>query len=595
MTAAQISVWAPRATEVALALGADGATVEPMTVAGDGWWTWSGEPTASGPHLDYAFVLDGSQPALPDPRSAWQPHGVHGPSRFFAAEDFAWSDAGWRGTRSGAGILGGIIYELHIGTFTADGTLDAAIAHLDHLADLGVDLVQVLPVAAFPGRWGWGYDGVALYAVHDGYGGPAALQRFVDAAHARGMGVCLDVVYNHLGPSGNYLSRFGPYFTDRHHTPWGEAVNLDDDGSAVVREFIIGSALRWFRDFHIDALRLDAVHELKDDSRPGLLAELSQAVAVLSADLGRPLDLIAESDLNDIAMVSPVSAGGSGMTAQWDDDIHHALHASLTGENQGYYSDFAGSPAAEPSALAVLAKVFTHGFLHDGGYSSFRGTDWGKPVPRTGFDARRLLAYLQTHDQVGNRALGERITALLPAGRQAIGAALYLLGPFTPMIFAGEEWASTSPWLFFTAFDDEDLAESVRQGRRAEFAGHGWAAEDIPDPQDPATREASVLRWAEGSEPAGRAMQQWYRTLIALRHKHFDGPSALADIAFDVDASGVVRMQHGPLLVLANLGEEVAVTPLPRGTLHTHGSVTAEGGDLRLAPNAVAVSVERRP
>lgn len=539
-----------------------------MNPQGDGWWSYLLDPGAEEPaggRLDYAFVLDGSQPALPDPRSAWQPDGVHGRSRLFDPDAFAWTDSEWRGSRGGAGVLGAVIYELHVGTFTAEGTLDAAIERLDGLVDLGVDLVQLLPVAAFPGRWGWGYDGVALYAVHDAYGGPEALQRFVDAAHARGLGVCLDVVYNHLGPSGNYLSRFGPYFTDRHETPWGEAVNLDGPGSGPVRRFILDNALRWLRDFHLDALRLDAVHELKDDSGRHLLAELSDEVAALATKLGRPLDLIAESDLNDVRMVTPTAQGGQGMTAQWDDDVHHALHTSLTGESHGYYGDFAGGAPGHPqqSALAVLAKVLTDGFLHDGSHSSFRGRPWGAPIDRSSFDGRRLLAYLQTHDQVGNRALGDRISALLPPGRQAIGAALYLLGPFTPMIFAGEEWATSSPWLFFTSFEDDSLAEAVRAGRRAEFAGHGWSATDIPDPQAGATRDASVLRWEERERPEGRAMLQWYARLIALRREHVEGPTHLDQVAVELDeAAGWLVLRHSGLVVAANLGATAVTVPL---------------------------------
>ena len=326
-----------------------------------------------------------------------------------------------------------MIYELHVGTFTADGTLDSAIARLDHLADLGVDVVQLMPVAAFPGHRGWGYDGVALYAVHDAYGGPAALQRFVDAAHARGLGVALDVVYNHLGPTGNYLGVYGPYFTHVHHTPWGAAVNLDQHGSEQVRAFLVDNALRWFRDFHVDALRLDAVHELRDHSPIHLLAELSDAVARLATDLGRPLGLIAESDLNDVTLVTPVADGGLGMTAQWDDDIHHSIHAFLTGERHGYYADF----GSKDTLVAALQQVF----VHNGTFSSFRGQTWGAPVPDD-VDRHRFVASTSTHDQVGNRGLGDRPPIQLTPGQDAIGAALLLTTPFTPMLFMGEEWAA---------------------------------------------------------------------------------------------------------------------------------------------------------
>jgi maltooligosyltrehalose trehalohydrolase len=521
-----------------------------MTPTGDGWWRWDrGDAASEGTAIDYAFVLDGAEPALPDPRSAWQPRGVHGPSRTFDTSSFDWTDGGWPGPRSGAGVLGAVVYELHVGTFTPEGTLDAALARLDHLAALGVDVVQLMPVVAFPGRWGWGYDGVDLWAVHDGYGGPAALQRFVDACHARGLGVALDVVHNHLGASGNYLSRFGPYFTEGHHTPWGPAVNLDHAGSPEVRRFLVDSVLRWFRDFHVDALRLDAVHELKDDSQPHYLAELSDTVATLSRVLGRPLDLVAESDLNDTSMVTPTSEGGRGMTAQWDDDVHHALHVALTGEAHGYYADFAGGGARdEAGPLAVLAKVLTRGFLHDGTMSTFRGRPWGRPVDVEHLDARRLLGYLQTHDQVGNRMTGDRVSAAVPPGVQAAGAALYLLAPTTPMVFMGEEWAASTPWQFFTSFDDEVLADAVRRGRRAEFGAHGWSEDAVPDPQDPATRDASVLDWAEAGDPEHARVLRWYADCIALRRELVgDAPTRFADVtvAFDDDARWVV-MTHAP-------------------------------------------------
>src|SRR3954469_20348391 len=336
-----------------------------MTRGDDGVWALDVEDAGHG--TDYAFSLDGGAP-LPDPRSAWQPDGVHRPSRVFDPARHHWQDAGW----GGRSALGALFYELHIGTFTPQGTLDAAAERREHLVDLGVDVVELMPVAVFDGRWGWGYDGVDPYAVHAPYGGPEALQRFVDRCHDAGLAVCLDVVYNHLGPSGNYLSSFGPYFTDKHSTPWGPAVNLDDTGSTEVRRWICDNALRWFRDFHFDALRLDAVHALVDDSPTHLLQQLSTETAALSKELGRPLGLVAESDLNDPRMIEAVSAGGMGMTAQWSDDFHHALHALLTGERFGYYVDF-GDPA-------VFAKTLTRVFMHDGTYSTFRGKTWGHQI-----------------------------------------------------------------------------------------------------------------------------------------------------------------------------------------------------------------------
>ena len=596
-----IEVWAPTAQSVEIVLNPLGNKTirQAMVPTTDGWWRWEGERTAYGAgngaqsdgSVDYAFIVDGAEPALPDPCSAWQPHGVHGPSRLIDPNAFEWTDDNWRGTREGAGILGGVIYELHVGTFTPEGTLDAAIDRLDHLVALGIDLVELMPIAPFPGDWGWGYDGVGLHAVHDWYGGPLALQRFVDAGHARGLGVCLDVVHNHLGPSGNYLSRFGPYFTDRHHTPWGEAVNLDAPEHEHVRAFVIDSALRWLRDFHVDALRLDAVHELKDDSEKHFLAELSDAVAALADEVGRPLDLIAESDLNDVAMVSPTSLGGRGMTAQWDDDLHHALHVALTGETHGYYADFAGGAPVLPDAgpLTVLKKVLEQGFLHDGGWSSFRESDWGAPIDREAFDARRLVAYLQTHDQVGNRAAGDRIGDSLTLGQQAIGATLVLLSPMTPMVFMGEEWGASSPFAFFTSFEDSWLAEAVSEGRRAEFASHGWDPDTVLDPQDLATREASVLPWGEVGDGDHARLLAWYAGLVTLRRRLIGTrETRLADVSVEVDESARwVVMRHAAAgstayAVVCNLGDSAAEVPV-LGV----GRVLASFDGVELGPDGV--------
>ncbi|WP_419707572.1 malto-oligosyltrehalose trehalohydrolase [Promicromonospora sp. NFX87] len=507
---APLRVWAPRASRVDLVLPATGTT-EPMSADGDGWWQ---APHPLSPGTDYAFSLDGGPPR-PDPRSPRQPAGVHGPSRTFDAAAHAWADGDW----PGRDVRGAVTYELHVGTFTPEGTFDAAVGRLDHLVDLGVDVIELMPVAAFGGHHGWGYDGVALWAVHEPYGGPAALQRFVDAAHARDLAVCLDVVDNHLGPSGNYLAEFGPYFTDRHQTPWGVAVNLDGEGTGEVRAFVIEKALRWFRDFHVDALRLDAVHALVDDSPQHLLAELSDAVATLAKEVGRPLSLVAESDANDPRTVTPTGEAfegrpGYGMTAQWADDVHHALHALITGERQGYYDDF-GAPE-------TLAKALTGAFVHDGGWSTFRGKPWGAPVP-PGTDGRRFVVCSQNHDQVGNRALGDRPSRVLAPGALAVSAAVVLLGPFTPMLFMGEEWGATTPFQYFSDHEEPELAEAISRGRAREFGGHGWAelyGADVvvPDPQARETFEASRLDWAEPRSDGGRRMLDLYRALVRLRH-----------------------------------------------------------------------------
>ncbi|MFC5382495.1 malto-oligosyltrehalose trehalohydrolase [Aquipuribacter nitratireducens] len=592
------AVWAPDAGTVDLVLvreatGPDDGhrTTRAMTRADGGWWHLA--VSAAGHGSDYLFSVDGGDP-VPDPRSAWQPFGVHGPSRLYDPARFRWSDDGWRGRD----VRGALHYELHLGTFTPEGTLDAAVGRLDHLVDVGVEVVALMPVAASPGRWGWGYDGVHLFAVHDQYGGPEALQRFVDAAHARGLAVSLDCVYNHLGPSGNYTSVFGPYFTDRHETPWGQAVNLDGDGSSEVRRWICDNALRWFRDFHVDALRLDAVHALVDDSDHHVLAQLADETAALADGLRRPLSLVAESDLNDAVMVTPTAQGGLGMTAQWDDDAHHALHALLTGERQGYYDDFGSGE--------VLRTVWREAFWHAGRYSPFRGSEWGSPVP-AGTSGHRFLAYASNHDQVGNRALGDRPSQTLSPGELAGSLALVLTAPFTPMLFMGEEWGATTPFRFFTDHEDPALAQSVRDGRRREFAEHGWDADAVPDPQDPGTREASVLRWDERDEPVRAGLLAWTRDLVALRGREPDlRDDDLGEVDVEVGPPDESRDDGRPewlvvhrgtwrvVVVLAAAARADDATPVPlhgTGGVERHwGPTWTEGRTLRLqGPGAALV------
>ncbi|WP_180685517.1 malto-oligosyltrehalose trehalohydrolase [Streptomyces gossypiisoli] len=544
----QFEVWAPQAGRVTL--HCDGATRamehDPERA---GWWTVEAEARDG---TRYGFAVDDG-PVRPDPRSRRQPDGPDGLS---AVVDHGLHT--WRAEWSGRPLQGAVLYELHVGTYTREGTLDAAAERLGHLVELGVTHVELMPLCPFPGRHGWGYEGVSLWAVHEPYGGPAALKRFVDRAHELGLGVVLDVVHNHLGPSGNYLPEFGPYFTDRHHTPWGTAVNLDAPGSDEVREFLIGSSLAWLRDYRIDGLRLDAVHALADERAVHFLEELSAAVDALAADSGRTLFLIAESDRNDPRLITAREEGGLGVHAQWNDDFHHALHTALTGESQGYYADFARAP------VSALAKTLTGGFFHDGTYSSFRGRHHGRPLDRTRVAAHRLLGYSQTHDQVGNRAQGDRLSAQLSPGLLACAAALVLTGPFTPMLFMGEEWAAGTPWQFFTDHTDPDLAEAVRRGRRREFAAHGWAEEDVPDPQDPATRDRSCLDWSEpDSEPHARVLA-WYRLLIALRHEQPDLTDPdLTDIkvAHDEEARWLA-FRRGDLYVAVNLAKTPAEIPL---------------------------------
>ncbi len=538
-----LRVWAPLPETVEVETGG-GRT--PMTPLSDGWWT----AEVGGPGTDYALVLDGGDPR-PDPRSAWQPHGVHGPSRVVDHSAFAWTDASWRGVP----LPGSVLYELHVGTFTEQGTFDAAVERLDHLVELGVSAVELLPCNAFAGERGWGYDGVAWYAVHDPYGGPDGLKRLVDACHARGLGVVMDVVYNHLGPAGNYLPEFGPYLTEAHHTPWGPAVNLDQPGSDQVRRYVLDNALMWLRDYHVDGLRLDAVHAFVDERATHLLEELSVEVEALGAQLRKPLFLVAESDLNDARMVTSREAGGRGLDGQWADDVHHALHSNLTGETSGYYADFAGLPA--------LAKVLTGVFLHDGAWSSFRGRVHGRPVPST-VPGHRFVVYLQDHDQIGNRAIGDRISATLSDGLLQVGAALVLTSPFTPMLFMGEEWGARTPWQFFSDHEGE-LGEAVRKGRRAEFASHGWSTEQVPDPQSVQTFRDSTLDWSEPEQERHAALLAWTRDLIALRRARLDLSDGRRDhVAVTVDEQArwlVVR--RGQVVVVCNLGGERLEVPVP--------------------------------
>jgi maltooligosyltrehalose trehalohydrolase len=542
-----MEVWAPRATQVDLDTG---DTVIPMRATDrPGWFQAELPATAEA----YAFRLDGGPPR-PDPRSRRQPHGVHAPSAPDDPAAFPWTDSEWYGRP----LTGAVIYELHIGTFTDEGTFDAAIAKLDHLIALGIDFVEVMPVAAYNGEHGWGYDGVALWAVHEPYGGPEALRRFVDACHARGLGVLLDVVYNHLGPSGNYLADFGPYFTDTHSTPWGAAVNLDDAGSDEVRAFIIDNALFWLRENHFDGLRLDAVHALVDTRAIHVLEELSAAVDKLAADTGRRLHLIAESDRNDPKTVTPRAGGGQGIQAQWSDDFHHALHSALTGERQGYYCDFGD--------LSALAKTLTSAFFHNGTYSTFRGRHHGRPVDTGALDAAHFVVSLQTHDQVGNRAQGDRIGASLSEGLRKVAAALLLTSPFTPQLFMGEEWAASTPWQYFTDHPEPELADAVRKGRRAEFAAYGWPPDQVPDPQAPATFTQSKLNWSDLETDSHAALLNWYRSLIALRKSEpslADPTFAGVEVAFDETERWIV-IRRGPLQIGANLAPTPRTVPLLR-------------------------------
>ncbi|MGH3870757.1 MAG: malto-oligosyltrehalose trehalohydrolase [Pseudonocardiaceae bacterium] len=567
------TVWAPTRQRVRVVV--DGVEHELARAAG-GWW--SGTVAGAGSGSDYAFRLDDEDPPLPDPRSRWQPNGVHAASRVYDHGEFRWTDQNW----TGRALAGSVLYELHIGTFTPGGTFDSAVERLDHLVELGVDLVEVMPVNAVDGPRNWGYDGVGWYAVTENYGGPDAFKRFVDACHARGLGVILDVVHNHLGPSGAYLDRFGPYFAGSNI--WGPTLNLDGPHSDEVRRYVIDNVLEWLRDYHLDGLRLDAVHALRDTRATHLLEELAIEVDVLAVGLRRPLSLIAESDLNDPRLVTPRAAGGYGLAAQWDDDIHHCLHATLTGERQGYYADF--------GALPDLARTLRGAFFHDGRWSSFRQRTHGRPVDTARLPGWKFLAYLQNHDQVGNRATGDRISATLSPGLLACGAALVLCSPYTPMIFMGEEWGATTPFQFFSFMPDPALREAIRRGRYAEFAEHGWDDVDVPDPNDEQTFLRSRLDWSEpGAEPHATLLRL-YRDLIALRKRCPELSDPRLDrLAVDVEARTLV-LHRGTLRVVVNLSAQpvtVALDGRPAQVLLASGPATTAQHSTHLTGESFAV------
>jgi maltooligosyltrehalose trehalohydrolase len=567
-------LWAPNAGKVSVQIAGQ---MYPLQQHDGGWWQADVDPARPG--MDYAYFLDDENLALPDPRSPWQPSGVHGPSRLLDHAAFPWTDAAWEAPPLSAAIL----YELHIGAFTPEGTLDAAQTKLDYLRDLGITHVELMPVNAFPGIQGWGYDGVDLFAPHEPYGSPDALKRFVDACHARSLAVLLDVVYNHLGPDGNYLAKFGPYFTTAHHTPWGDAVNFEDRGSCESRRFFCDNALLWLRDYHFDGLRLDAVHAYSDRSAINFMEQLATEVRGLEAHTGRSYVVIAESDLNDPRLVTALEAGGYGMDAQWSDDFHHALFAVLTGDRGGYYSDF--------GSLADLAKSIREVFVYDGRYSPYRDRIHGRPVPN--LPASRFLGYSQNHDQVGNRAKGDRLSSIVASGRAKIAAALVLTAPFVPMLFQGEEWAASSPFQFFTNHNPE-LGKLVSAGRRKEFAAFGWNPADIPDPQSPATFQRSKLNWDERSQPLHAAMLDWYRRLIALRRSTpglTDPDLAHTHVRFNEDDRWLV-MERGSVTIAFSLAPQPIQLEVQPGSTIALGSspeIQINNNSLTLPPDTVAV------
>jgi len=573
----RFEVWAPLPKKVALRV--NDTTLLMHGPDEQGWWRLDVDEADAG--ADYCYLIDDDDKCYPDPRSQWQPHGVHGMSRVYADDAFAWSDAKFRA----APLPSAIFYELHIGTYTRKGTLDAAIGRLDYLAELGITHVELMPVASFAGNHGWGYDGVALFSVHEPYGGPDALKRFVNAAHEKGLAVLLDVVYNHFGPVGNYTGKFGPYLTDAHRTPWGGAVNLEAEWSHQVRRFFCDNALMWLRDYHIDGLRLDAVHAFIDRSAIHFLEQLSAEVEALSATLARTLVVIAESDLNDPRVVTPREAGGLGMNAQWSDDFHHALFTVLQREAAGgYYSDFGD--------LSHLAKALEKSFVYDGIYSNYRNRFHGRTAVRV--PQNWFLGYIQNHDQVGNSAVGDRLREVVGLERAKIAAALVFASPFIPMIFQGEEWAASSPFQYFADHEDEEMARLVSEGRKREFAAFGWDPSLIPDPEKRETFERSKLNWSELSDGEHAEMLAWYQELIRLRRTTAalnEGEPGDTRVRFDQQQMWF-SMERGNVTLCCNLGERERLFPVQEGgkvVLSSRESLTVRNGGVELPPDTVVI------
>jgi maltooligosyltrehalose trehalohydrolase len=575
----EFRVWAPLPKKTETRLKGNSF---PMTRAEGGWWTVEIATAKAGD--EYGFILDGAGP-FPDPRSSWQPNGVHGLSRLVDQSTFQWTDKNFQATP----LASAIIYEVHVGTFTPSGTFLSAIEKLDHLAALGVTHVELMPVAEFSGARGWGYDGVDLFAPHHAYGAPDDLKRLVDACHARGLAVILDVVYNHLGPSGNYLATFAPYFTKKFSTFWGEGVNFDGAESDEVRRFFCDNALMWLRDFHFDGLRLDAVHGMVDTSAVHILEQLKIEVETLSAQLGRPLVLIPESDLNDPRLLWPRERGGFQLDAQWSDDFHHALHAVLTGETGGYYSDF--------GKLEDLAKALRRAFIFDGIFSKYRRRTHGRPTE--GLRGHSFLGYLQNHDQVGNRAEGKRTSQLMNLGKLKIGAALVLTSPFVPLLFQGEEWGASTPFFFFTDYQESELANAVRAGRCREFAAFGWKPEETADPQAIETFKKSKLNWNEISKSSHAEILDWHKQLIQLRRRETDlndGRMNCVRARFD-EAKRRLAVERGAIVVECNLSADPEAVSLRTGSyevlLVSESGAKLAGGKILLPPESVAVLKRR--
>lgn len=579
----RFGVWAPKAQKMSVQWRDQ---VLPMEGPNQrGWWTLLVPEAECGDR--YAFLLDDDPHPYPDPRSLRQQDGVHGFSELYDHGKFEWHDQLWRG----APKTGSIIYEMHIGTFSSEGTFDGAIPHLKHLAELGITHVEVLPIAAWAGKQGWGYDSVALFATHEPYGGPDGFKRFVDACHATGLSVILDVVFNHFGPVGNYTTKFGNYLNEDRKTPWGPAVNLDGEGADEVRRFFIDSVLMWLKDYHCDGLRLDAVHAFIDLSAVHFLEQISSEVERLSSTLAREFFLIAESDLNDPRIIRSREANGYGMDAQWSDDFHHSLFSLLyTPQNgeAGYYADF--------GRLSDLQKSLQQSYVYSGNYSGFRKRKHGRPP--SGLSAHHFIHFAQNHDQVGNRAKGERLEHLIGLDAAKVAAGILLTAPYVPMLFQGEEWAASTPFLYFADHEDEELRKKVAAGRREEFAAFGFG-DDIPDPEDPATYEASKLNWGELNDGKHAEMLRWIRDLIRLRRSTIclnDGDLHSIEVFADESARTIV-IQRQEARMVTNLGDQ----PFSFGLLHSEQlklasreGLQVENDHLNLPPMTFAILLSSR-
>lgn len=577
-TKCEFRVWAPYRDHVELHIVAPHEQRTPMAKTADGYF----EAVVEGAEGTRYFFSVG-EVDRPDPSSRLQPEGVHGPSEV-VANTFVWTDRAWRGIA----LDDYIVYELHVGTFTAEGTFEAIIPRLDALREIGITVIELMPIAQFPGTRNWGYDGTYIGAAQSSYGGPRELKRLVDACHARGLGLALDVVYNHLGPEGNYLSEYGPYFTDRYKTPWGLALNFDGAQSDHVRWFFIHNALQWIDEFHVDALRVDAVHAISDHSAEPFLQDLTTAVRARGEELGRRVYSIAESNLNDPRVITPEESLGLGFDSQWSDDFHHSLHTILTGEQDGYYAGF--------GRIGDLGRVLTTGYLFTGQYSPHRGRKYGSH-PRTS-DGRKFVVSAQNHDQTGNRMLGERLSTLVPWDQIKLIAAAVIFSPFLPMIFMGEEYGEKAPFQYFTSHSDNDLIEAVRRGRVEEFDDFEWSGEP-PDPHDEATFLRSKLRWESLERDEHQMIRALYRELLRLRRETAALRTLdLSRVETHADEAHRVLLVRrwtdtDQALIAFNFGEKVSTITIPfpaaswKALIDTGSKI--ENGAITLPPNAFAL------